>query len=95
MPTTSTFTLMLGAVLVIFGLGTAGYAITGLAAPSTEPAGPHEVLTASIAPTPAGPSRGTAASSSPPVPSQNAAGRPKWINIPRIGVDTSVIEVGI
>lgn len=96
-PRPSTLVLTFGVLLVVFGLGTAGYArFLDWQHQVQQPVGPGEVLTASIEPLPAGPGRGAAAPSVPAaVPPQDPAGRPTWIMIPRIGVDTSVMEVGI
>src|SRR4051794_12278403 len=83
--------LALGLLCLLAGGGTVAYASLAEWRHSAQrPTGPQEELASSLNLPPAGPSRGALADPSAPVVApQDPAGKPVWLKIPRINVDSS------
>jgi LPXTG-site transpeptidase (sortase) family protein len=89
--------LAVGFLFVLLGGGTVAYAQwADWQHRARQPAGPREALAPSLAAPTAGPSRGVAADPAAPVAApQDPAGKPVWITIPRINVDSSIMAMSV
>jgi LPXTG-site transpeptidase (sortase) family protein len=89
--------LALGLLCLLAGGGTVAYAsLAEWQHRAQRPAGPQETLASSLTLPVAGPSRGVLADPSAPVAApQDPAGKPVWLKIPRISVDSSVMQMDI